>query len=60
VMNNTEGVGHIQKGGKDPFANKRDSYKKLANLMTKMWSSFMHRLDPIGSGGMLNSSGEIS
>jgi hypothetical protein len=59
-MNNIEGVEYIQKGGKDPFANKLDSYQKLANLMTKMWSSFMHRLDPIGSGGMLNSSGEIS
>jgi hypothetical protein len=51
-MNSIEGVGYIQKGGKDPFANKLDSYKKLANLMTKMWSSFVHRLDLIDSGGM--------
>jgi hypothetical protein len=59
-MNNIKGVGYIQKGSKDPFTNKLDSYQKLVNLMTKMWSSFMHRLDPIGSRGMLNSSREIS
>ena len=31
-MNNIEGVGYIQKSGKDPFPNKLDSYKKLANF----------------------------
>ncbi|RDW95007.1 hypothetical protein BP5796_00770 [Coleophoma crateriformis] len=52
VMYNIDGVGYVQKGGADPFANKPDSYKDLAYMMTRMWSSFIYNLDPNDSGGM--------
>ena len=55
VMDNVEGVGFVQKGGVDSFANKPENFKELAKLMTRMWSSFIYHLDPNYSGGMLMS-----
>lgn len=58
-MNNVDGVGYVQKGGKDPFAGKPASYKGLARLMTRMWSSFIYGLDPNNSGGMFELSPKV-
>lgn len=48
VFGDVEGVGYSP----SPFANKSDTYKQLARLMTRQWSSFVVNLDPNDSGGM--------
>lgn len=42
VFNNTEGVGYSS----NPFENKPESYKELADLMSRMWVTFMAKRDP--------------
>jgi hypothetical protein len=39
----------------DPFENKPENFTELARLMSRMWSSFIYRLDPNDSGGTLGS-----
>ncbi|RHZ45901.1 carboxylesterase/lipase family protein [Aspergillus thermomutatus] len=51
VFNNIEGLGYHY--GK-PFAGTPESYKQLSKLMTSMWASFIHDLDP--NSGIQNSS----
>lgn len=53
VRNNVEGVGYVQKGGQDLFANKLDSFTDFAWMMARMWNSFIYVLDLNYSGGML-------
>jgi cholinesterase len=43
VFHNIEGMGYHY--GK-PFEGTPESYKQLAKLMTSMWASFIHDLDP--------------
>jgi hypothetical protein len=59
-MNNIEGVGYMRRVAKIHLPISWTVIRSWRTLMTKMWSSFMHRLDPNDSGGMLNSSGEMS
>ncbi|KAF5003892.1 hypothetical protein FDECE_9597 [Fusarium decemcellulare] len=42
VFNNIQGLGYAT----NPFANKPESYKELADLMSRMWVSFIHCTDP--------------
>jgi len=56
VFNNVNGYGYAVHNQVNPFANKPDSYKQLARLMTRQWSSFVANLDPNDSGGMFTSS----
>lgn len=42
VFNNTEGVGYPT----NPFEGKPESYKELADLMSRMWVTFMAKGDP--------------
>ncbi|PWY92122.1 carboxyesterase [Aspergillus heteromorphus CBS 117.55] len=51
VFNNIAGLGYHY--GK-PFAGMPESYVQLSNLMTSMWASFIHDLDP--NSGIKNSS----
>ncbi|KAK6379059.1 hypothetical protein LTS17_006763 [Exophiala oligosperma] len=46
VFDNTAGQGYNNSVAVDPFANKPQSYDRLANIMTRMWSSFITDLDP--------------
>lgn len=42
VFDNTEGLGYAT----NPFEGKPETFKTLADLMSKMWVSFMHGADP--------------
>ncbi|KAI1495428.1 Alpha/Beta hydrolase protein [Biscogniauxia marginata] len=42
VFNNTQGLGYSV----DPFANKPETFKELADMMSKMWVSFIHSGNP--------------
>lgn len=54
VVDNTQGLGY---GGNpnpaypDPFAGEPPTYTALASLMSRMWVSFAHDLDPNNHGG---------
>jgi carboxylesterase type B len=56
ALGNIEGVGYVQMGMADPFANVPASYKGVAQLMSSLWASFIHGLDPNGAlaEGMTN------
>ncbi|KAI1856345.1 uncharacterized protein JN550_013831 [Neoarthrinium moseri] len=42
VFDNTDGLGYAT----NPFEGKPETFKTLADLMSKMWVSFMHGADP--------------
>ncbi|KAJ4146156.1 hypothetical protein NW754_001620 [Fusarium falciforme] len=47
VFNNIHGVGYAT----NPFEGKPETFVELADLMSKMWVSFIHGTDPNVSGG---------
>lgn len=50
VLNNRDGIGYTDVSqpylGPNPFEGKPQSYLDLADLMSRMWVSFAHDLDP--------------
>ncbi|RLN91093.1 hypothetical protein BBJ28_00023527 [Nothophytophthora sp. Chile5] len=51
VFYNLLGDGYNNSVATDPFLNEPESYKRLARLMTRMWSSFIVDQTPNHSGG---------
>lgn len=46
MFNNTGGLGYTNAVAVNPFANMPETLPKLANLMARMWISFVINLDP--------------
>ena len=51
VFDNTMGEGYTNAVAVDPFANKPETLPQLANIMSRMWVSFITELDPNQNGG---------
>ena len=51
VFNNIQGVGYENAVAVNPFANEPETFPQLANIMSRMWVSFITDLDPNESGG---------
>ncbi|EXJ95768.1 triacylglycerol lipase [Capronia coronata CBS 617.96] len=49
VYNNVQGLGYDTAVGVNPFANEPESYNRLANIMSRMWVSFIVDSDPNGN-----------
>ncbi|KAK2007572.1 carboxylesterase [Colletotrichum eremochloae] len=52
VFDNTDGLGYETAVSVDPFADKPASYKRLANVMSRMWVAFVVDGDPNRNGGV--------
>ncbi|KAF6797614.1 carboxylesterase family protein [Colletotrichum sojae] len=50
VFNNTDAVGYKTAVAVDPFEGKPDTFKDLANIMSRMWVAFITKGDPNQSG----------
>ena len=49
VFNNVNGLGYAP--GQEPMEDEPESYRRVADMMSRMWVSFVTRLDPNHSGG---------
>lgn len=54
VFDDTSGVGYHNAVAVDPFAGEPETLVQLAEMMARMWVSFITELDPNHSGGMLH------
>ncbi|GKT51246.1 lipase 1 [Colletotrichum spaethianum] len=50
VFNNTDGLGYETVVAKNPFEGKPETYKELANIMSRMWVAFITKGDPNQNG----------
>ncbi|WYZ39067.1 hypothetical protein EsH8_III_000981 [Colletotrichum jinshuiense] len=50
VFNNTDGLGYETAVAENPFAGKPETFKELANIMSRMWVSFITTGDPNHNG----------
>jgi carboxylesterase type B len=46
VFNNVDGLGYAP--GNQPMEDELESYQRVADMMSRMWVSFVARLDPDG------------
>lgn len=52
VFDDTSGLGYNNSVAFDPFENEPETFVQLANIMSRMWASFIVNLDPNYSEGM--------
>lgn len=55
MMHNVHGYGYENAVASNPFADKPESYVRVATLMSRMWASFIVDQDPNNSGGRFSS-----
>ncbi|TQN66741.1 Lipase 1 [Colletotrichum shisoi] len=54
VFNNTDGLGYETAVAENPFDGKPETYRELANVMSRMWVAFITEGDPNRNGGVSN------